>query len=57
MELYQEIIASSRYARYLPELKRRETWEETVTRLTSFIAKTQPKLQKDIQELHEAILN
>ena len=57
MELYQEIIASSRYARYLPELKRRETWEETVTRLTSFIAKTQPKLQKDIQELHKAILN
>jgi len=57
MELYQEIIASSRYARYLPELKRRETWEETVTRLTGFIAKTQPKLQKDIQELHKAILN
>jgi ribonucleoside-triphosphate reductase (thioredoxin) len=57
MELYQEIIASSRYARYLPEFKRRETWEETVTRLTSFIAKTQPKLQKDIQELHQAILN
>ena len=55
MELYQEIIASSRYARYLPDFKRRETWEETVTRLTSFIAKMQPKLQKEIQELHQAI--
>ena len=30
---YQETIFKSRYARYIPELKRRETWEETVLRL------------------------
>lgn len=29
---YQEYIHRSRYARYLPEFKRRETWEETVNR-------------------------
>lgn len=29
---YQQFIATSRYARWLPELGRRETWEETVDR-------------------------
>lgn len=29
---YQQFIATSRYARWLPDLKRRETWEETVDR-------------------------
>ncbi len=33
---YQHYIAASRYARFLPELKRRETWEETVARYCDF---------------------
>jgi ribonucleoside-diphosphate reductase alpha chain len=33
---YQRYIAMSRYARYLPEEKRRETWEETVGRYCNF---------------------
>jgi len=33
---YQEFIHLSRYARWLPEEKRRETWEETVDRLVNF---------------------
>jgi ribonucleoside-triphosphate reductase (thioredoxin) len=37
MELYQEYIHKSRYARYLPDLKRRETWEETVQRYMDFM--------------------
>ena len=37
MNIYQEVIAKSRYARYLPEKKRRETWEETVNRLMNYI--------------------
>ena len=32
MDAYQQYIHKSRYARYLPEEKRRETWEETVNR-------------------------
>lgn len=36
MTPYMETIHQSRYARYLPELQRRETWEETVTRLCKF---------------------
>jgi ribonucleoside-diphosphate reductase alpha chain len=34
---YQTVIAKSRYARYLPELHRRETWTETVDRLMNYI--------------------
>lgn len=36
MDQYQEYIALSRYARWLPEQKRRETWEETVERYINF---------------------
>src|SRR5688572_2880357 len=32
MDQYRQYIALSRYARYLDEHKRRETWEETVDR-------------------------
>ncbi len=33
---YQQYIHKSRYARYLPDLKRRETWGETVNRYLNF---------------------
>ena len=36
MDQYQQFIHKSRYARWLPEQKRRETWEETVNRYVSF---------------------
>jgi ribonucleoside-diphosphate reductase alpha chain len=35
---YQNFIALSRYARWLPEKNRRETWEETVARYFDFMA-------------------
>ena len=56
MDNYQRFIHVSRYARYIPELKRRENWDETVTRLTDFIRKHQPKLGKDIDRIHDAVL-
>lgn len=36
MEPYQQFIAASRYARWLPEEGRRETWVETVDRYINF---------------------
>lgn len=36
MNDYQKYIAMSRYARYLPEQERRETWDETTTRYCDF---------------------
>ena len=54
--LYQQVIHSSRYARYIPEKKRRETWEETVDRLVTYLKTKTPTLEKDIEELREAVL-
>ena len=36
MDAYQQYIHKSRYARYLPEEQRRETWEETVNRYIDY---------------------
>ena len=36
MDAYQQYIHKSRYARYNPEEKRRETWEETVNRYVNY---------------------
>lgn len=36
MDLYQQYIHKSRYARYLPELNRREHWAETVSRYVGY---------------------
>ena len=57
MDNYQRFIQVSRYARFIPELNRRETWDETVTRLTDFIRKHAPALGKDIDKIHDAVLN
>ena len=35
--IYQSVIHRSRYARYLPEMQRRETWEESVDRLIKYL--------------------
>ena len=54
MDDYQRYIHASRYARYLPDKKRRETWEETVARYCDFFANKYPEFPKD--ELFNAIV-
>ena len=58
---YQNIISLSRYARYLPDKKRRETWEETVERLVAYLITKIPNmdaiLADTVHNIHEAILN
>ena len=39
MDLYQQYIAKSRYARYLSEQNRREHFSETVDRYVSYMCK------------------
>jgi ribonucleoside-diphosphate reductase alpha chain len=46
MNDYQKFIAVSRYARWLPEENRRETWDETVGRYVQNIVA--PKLDNDV---------
>ena len=53
---YQEFIALSRYARWLPDEKRRENWGETVERYISFFQERYPDVEPDIwTELYHAI--
>ena len=48
MDQYQQFIHKSRYARWLPEQGRRETWEETVTRYVDFFKERGQLKGKDI---------
>ena len=57
MEQYQTFIAASRYARWLPEEGRRETWGETVWRYVSFWKDKEYVTPEEATDLHEAILN
>ena len=54
---YQEVIHRSRYSRYIPELKRRETWEETVDRLIKFIKPKLGEHSEILADLRGAILS
>jgi len=58
MSAYSEYIHKSRYARWMPELGRRENWDETVHRYISFFAPRIPKSERETisQELEDAIL-
>ena len=62
-DIYEQFIHKSRYARYLPDKQRRETWEETVTRYMDFM-REHLKENNDYElstrlynELRNAILN
>ena len=56
--IYQDFIHISRYARYSDELKRRETWDETVDRYLNYFKKyTNNNKKVPWGELREAILN
>lgn len=54
--LYQQYIHLSRYSRWLEKEKRRETWEETVTRYCDFWREKYPELFP-YEEIKEAIYN
>ena len=56
MTSYQTYIHKSRYARWIPEQGRRETWEETVTRYCDFWKNRYPEVFP-YEEIHKAILN
>ena len=51
---YQRFISLSRYARWLPEQRRRETWEETCQRFVENIVK--PKASSMAQRIYSAVV-
>ena len=53
---YQSFIATSRYARWLPEENRRENWAETVSRYIGHVVVSVTRDEQVIDELEDAIL-
>lgn len=48
--ILSDITVYMKYAKYVPELKRRETWQELVTRNMEMHIKKYPQLEKEIRE-------
>ncbi len=51
-EILSNITVFSKYAKYIPEVQRRETWEELVTRNKEMHLRKYPKLAKEIEEAY-----
>ena len=50
LEALSKITIFSKYAKYIPELKRRETWEEIVDRYENMMIKKYPNLEQEIKD-------
>lgn len=57
MDAYQQYIHKSRYARYLPEEQRRESWEETVNRYLDFWVGQKKLSDKETKDIYKQIHN
>ena len=56
-KILSDITVHMKYARYNPELKRRETWKELVTRNMNMHIKTYPELEDDIRGTYEYVFD
>ena len=54
-QILSEITVHMKYAKYVPELNRRETWEELVTRNKEMHQKTFPQLTEEIEEKYKFV--
>ena len=51
-QILSDITVHMKYAKYIPELNRRETWEELVTRNMSMHIKNYPQLKSEILDAY-----
>jgi len=54
-QILSEITVYMKYAKYVPELNRRETWEELVTRNKQMHQKKFPQLKEEIEEKYKLV--
>ena len=54
-QILSEITVYMKYAKYLPELNRRESWEELVTRNKEMHQKSFPQLKEEIEEKYKLV--
>tara|TARA_R110000824_G_scaffold72494_3_gene184928 strand:- start:314 stop:2176 length:1863 start_codon:yes stop_codon:yes gene_type:complete len=53
--ILSDITVHMKYAKYIPELKRRESWDELVTRNLDMHIKRYPKLEEQIRDNYEFV--
>ena len=49
-KLLSDIVVYNKYAKYIPEVKRRENWDEIITRYIVMLKKKYPTLKEEIDE-------
>ena len=54
-QILSDITVYMKYAKYLPELNRRETWEELVTRNKNMHITQYPQLEDEINEKYKFV--
>ena len=54
-QIFSDITVYMKYARYLPKKKRRETWDELVTRNKNMHIKTYPHLKEEIENVYQFV--
>ena len=54
-QILSDITVYMKYARYLPKKKRRETWDELVTRNKNMHIKTYPHLKEEIENVYQFV--
>jgi len=54
-EILSEITVFGKYAKYIPEVSRRETWAELVTRNKEMHQRKYPKLKGEIEEVYKSV--
>ena len=54
-KILSDITVYMKYAKYIPELNRRETWEELVTRNKNMHLKRYPELKDEIEEKYKFV--
>jgi ribonucleoside-diphosphate reductase alpha chain len=55
--ILSEITVYMKYSKYIPELKRRETWYELVTRNMDMHIKSYPHLEQEIRDNYQFVYN
>ncbi len=53
--ILSDITVYMKYAKYVPELQRRETWEELVTRNRDMHIKKYPQLESEIKSVYQMV--
>ena len=54
-DILSDVTVHMKYARYLPEKERRETWAEIVDRNKAMHVKKYPELESEINDAYEMV--